>query len=203
MSIKNIVFDMGNVLVKYDAMLVCKHFIENEEDCKQVCTSVFVSPEWIMLDMGVITEEKAMLRMKSRLPERLHTAAEQCMKNWDKFNMMPVEEMRTLLESLKKKGYHLYVCSNASMRLLDCYQKVIPAWDIFDGILFSAEIKCMKPQKEMYEQFFERFSLVPEECFFIDDLDINIEGAKACGMEGYCFADGDIQKLSAYLEQLQ
>ena len=60
----------------------------------------------------------------------------------------------------------------------------------------------MKPQKEMYNHFFERFSLKPEECFFIDDLKRNIEGARACGMDGYCFADGDIGRLKKRLSGL-
>lgn len=47
---------------------------------------------------------------------------------------------------------------------------------------------------------FDRFSLKPEECYFIDDLALNIEGARACGMDGYCFADGDAGKLKKVLE---
>ena len=60
----------------------------------------------------------------------------------------------------------------------------------------------MKPQKEMYGHLFERFGLKPEECFFIDDLSHNIEGARAVGMYGYCFADGDVEKLKKRLETL-
>jgi len=89
------------------------------------------------------------------------------------------------------------------VRLLTCYHQVIPAIDCFDGIFFSAEVKCMKPQKEMYEHFFERFGLKPEECFFIDDLERNIQGAKACGMDGYCFADGDRERLKIRLASLK
>jgi len=51
----------------------------------------------------------------------------------------------------------------------------------------------------MYGRFFDRFGLKPEECYFIDDLQNNIEGAKACGMDGYCFADGDVGKLKETL----
>ena len=55
----------------------------------------------------------------------------------------------------------------------------------------------------MYEHFFRRFQLKPEECFFIDDLQLNIDGARACGMDGYCFADGDIKRLTEVLENLE
>ena len=103
------------------------------------------------------------------------------------------------IRDLKAKGYGIYLCSNASVRMLTCYKEVLPAVECFDGILFSAVVLCMKPQKEMYGHFFERFGLKPEECYFIDDLPNNIAGAKACGMDGYCFADGDVEKLKRTL----
>lgn len=73
--IKNIVFDMGKVLVGYDGMRVCEHFLQDPSDQQQVHTAVFVSPEWVQLDMGVIPEEQALAQMCSRLPERLRQPA--------------------------------------------------------------------------------------------------------------------------------
>ena len=93
----------------------------------------------------------------------------------------------------------IYLCSNASMRLPDMYKKVIPGIRHFDGVLFSAPEKCIKPQRQIYEALFSRFCLKPEECFFVDDLQLNIDGARECGMDGYCFADGDIEKLKGVL----
>ena len=57
-------------------------------------------------------------------------------------------------------------------------------------------------QKEMYQHLFDRFHLNPEECFFVDDLSLNIEGARKCGMDGYCFEDGDVDKLKTVLASL-
>ncbi len=62
--IKNIVFDMGNVLVDYIADGVCRHFIEDQETRKKVSTSIFVSPEWILLDLGVMPEDMALKRCR-------------------------------------------------------------------------------------------------------------------------------------------
>ena len=200
--IKNIVFDMGNVLVRYNGRKVCEHYLNNEEDLQQVLTGVFVSPEWVMLDMGLLTDEQALKQMCSRLPERLHEAAALCLRDWDKYNMWPIEEMEPLIRELKAKGFGLYVCSNAATRLKDIYRELLPAVECFDGVLFSAEVKCMKPQKEMYEHLFERFCLKPEECYFVDDLPLNIEGGRACGMEGYCFADADVTRLREALLKL-
>lgn len=197
---KNIVFDMGKVLVEYEADRVCRQFMTVEAEIKEVSTSVFVSPEWLMLDMGVISEEEALKRMQSRLgTEHEKKMAELCLKHWHEYNMFPKEGMKELVEELKEKGFGLYICSNASLRLLSCYEEVIPAIDCFDGVLFSAEVKCMKPQREMYEHLFERFGLNAADCFFIDDMQLNIDGAEACGMDGYCFADGDVKKLRKML----
>ena len=201
--VKNIVFDMGNVLVKYDAGKTSGRYIEDVLDRERVQTAVFASPEWVWLDMGVMSEKQALCQICGRLPERLHEAAALCLANWDRYNMWKIEEMEPLIRGLKQKGYGLYVCSNASMRLPGIYRELFPAVECFDGVLFSAEVKCVKPQREMYEHFFRRFQLKPEECFFIDDLQLNIDGARACGMDGYCFADGDIKRLTEVLENLE
>lgn len=200
--IKNIVFDMGKVLVGYDAMRVCEQYMDNPGDRQAVCTTVFVSPEWLQLDMGLISEEQATRQMCARVPKRLWEAVRLCMENWHRYCMWTRTEMEPLVRELKEKGYGIYLCSNASLRLLTCYREVIPAVDRFDGLLFSAEVRCMKPQKELYQHLFARFDLRPEECFFIDDIQLNIDGAKACGMEGYCFADGNLEKLRAVLAEL-
>lgn len=198
--IKNIVFDMGQVLVSYVGNLVCQIYIEDEQERKDVSTSVFASPEWVLLDMGVMPEEEALKKMQERLDtERKREQAEWCFWHWHEYNMKPKEGMEELVRWLKSMGYGIYLCSNASVRLLKCYKEVIPAIDCFDGILFSAEVQCLKPQKEMYGHLFDRFHLKPEECFFVDDLNLNIEGARRCGMEGYCFEDGDVGKLRTVL----
>lgn len=200
--IKNIVFDMGKVLVDYEGHKVGTVFIEDERERKEVCTSVFDSQEWLLLDMGLILEEDALQRMQSRLTtDHAKEMAELCLKHWHEYNMKPVKEMGELVRELKEQGYGIYLCSNASLRLLTC-RDIIPGIEYFDGVLFSAEVKCMKPQKEMYEHLFERFHLNPRECFFIDDLLMNVEGARACGMEGYCFADRNIEGLKECLSKL-
>lgn len=197
---KNIVFDMGKVLINYDSGRCSRYFMEDEAERREVETSVFVSPEWLLLDMGVISEEEALKRMQGRLDTpHAKEMAKQCLEHWHEHCMWGMEGMVEVLKALKEKGHRLYICSNASIRLLSCYREAIPGIEYFDGVLFSAEVKCMKPQKEMYRHLFERFRLDPAECFFIDDLQLNIDGGKACGMDGYCFADGDMEALKKRL----
>ncbi|MDU3397233.1 MAG: HAD family phosphatase [Clostridiales bacterium] len=201
--IKNIVFDMGNVLVDYVGDKVCRVLTQDEQLAKEVATAVFVSPEWILLDMGVISEEEGLRKMRSRLDtEEKRQLADQCFWHWHEYNMTAKPGMEKVVRELKNSGYGIYLCSNASVRLLSCYKNIIPAIECFDGILFSADVKCLKPQKEIYIHLFNRFALKPEECFFIDDLEVNVQGGRDCGMEGYCFEDGDVSRLKEVLKGL-
>lgn len=200
--IKNIIFDMGRVLVEYDPMKVCTHFMDNEEEQKQVLEEVFHSSEWVELDRGTITEEEAMITIQNRLPQgHVRESAQQCMDHWDEYNIWPKEGMEAVVKNMKGQGYNIYLLSNASLRLRR-YQHVIPGIDLFDGTIVSAEELCIKPEPEIYERLFTKYQLKPGECFFVDDLQVNIDGARKCGMEGYCFADGNVEKLKKVLEEL-
>lgn len=197
--IRNIVFDMGKVLLDYDPVKVCWQFTDREEDVALIGKELFFSEEWVMLDRGDITEEEALLRVQGRLPdERLKTMAAESLAHWHEYNISPKPGMRELVIALKERGCRIYLCSNASLRLR-VFQDQIPGIEYFDGTLVSAEERVLKPEPEIFERLFERYSLRPEESFFIDDLEVNIEGARRCGMDGYCFADGDVERLKKYL----
>ena len=85
--------------------------------------------------------------------------------------------------------------------LLEVQKKQIQ--DTYEAVYMNvSEEKLLKPQKEIYERLFEKFNIKPEESYFIDDLQLNIDGAAACGMKGYCFADGNVEKLQKALESL-
>ena len=85
--------------------------------------------------------------------------------------------------------------------LLEVQKKQIQ--DTYEAVYMNvSEEKLLKPQKEIYERLFEKFNIKPEESYFIDDLQLNIDGAAACGMKGYCFADGNVEKLQKALDKL-
>ena len=69
-----------------------------------------------------------------------------------------------------------------------------PGSRYFDGRIVSADWRLLKPQHEIYETLFREYGLRPGECFFVDDLNINIEGALCAGMDGTVF-DGDMARL--------
>ena len=183
--IRNILFDMGNVLIYFDRNLFMDRLGVSEEDKKLLMRQVFLSVEWVRMDRGSMVEADAVASCRKRLPERLHGAAEKLIAMWDR-PILPIPGMYELIEELKGKGYGIYLLSNASLRQHEYWPR-IEASRFFDGTLISADEGVIKPQPEIYRLILERFGLKAEECFFIDDVPANIEGALCCGISGAVF----------------
>lgn len=197
--IKNIVFDMGNVIIRFDPELFMVRLGLAEEDRRLLKRELFVSLEWSRMDRGSLTDEEAAEIVCRRVPERLHDAVRRLVGMWDR-PILPVEGMYELVEELKDMGYGIYLLSNASFRQHDYWPRV-PASKFFDGTLISADVKLVKPQPEIYRLLCDKFSLVPEECVFIDDSTSNAEGAYFCGINALVF-HGDAHEMRLKLNEL-
>ena len=188
--IRNILFDMGNVLLRFDRQVFLDRLTVTEEEKQLLLQEVFLSPEWVEMDRGTLREETAEPIMCSRLPSHLHEAVHQLTSCWDQ-PILPMAGMARLVTELKEAGDGIYLLSNASVRQ-HAYWPRVPGSELFDGTLISADEGVMKPQPEIYRLCLDRFRLKPEECFFIDDVPANIAGAKECGISGTVFhADAD------------
>ena len=183
--IRNILFDMGNVLIHFDRKVFLDRLEVSEEEKQLLLREVFLSVEWVQMDRGTLREETAEPLICQRLPEHLHGAVHSLVSLWDE-PMLPIAGMAELVQELKNNGYGIYLLSNASIRQHDYWSK-IPGWQFFDGKVISADEKVMKPHPDYYRMALERFDLKPEECFFIDDVPANIEGALYCGIPGTVF----------------
>ena len=184
-SYKNILFDMGNVLVTYNPEWVIRQYTEDEELIREVKNIVFNSQEWFLLDAGLIEEEKAERNWMERLSsDKARELAHLSFQNWHLYNMKTIPGTAEIIRAVKENGKEIYLLSNASLRLLSIYKEVIPAVECFSGIFYSAAHKCVKPQDIIYERFLKEYSLNPADCFFIDDLEENISAAKAVGISG-------------------
>ena len=196
--IKNIVLDMGNVVIRFDPRAFIARFGVNEEERELLMREVFLSPEWVMLDRGTLNDEQAAEILCPRLPEHLREIARKLISFWDR-PILEVEGMYPLIEELKGLGCGIYLLSNASCRQPDYWQRV-PAAKLFDGTLISASVKLLKPMPEIYEKFFETFALKREECFFIDDNPANVEAALYVGMPATVFHN-DVPRLRRELRE--
>ena len=189
---KNVIFDMGNVLLTYDPEVCLNHIVEKEEDRALIRRELFEGPEWVQGDLGELTDEERFNGVSKRVPERLHEELRRCTVEWDKC-MHPVKQAREFCDYLKKSGFGIYVLSNASSSFYRYFPRFAP-FDYFDGIVVSCDVHIIKPDIRIYQHLLKKYNLRADECFFIDDLEANIEGARNAGIDGAVF-EGDFWRL--------
>ena len=190
--VKNIVFDMGNVLTGYTmAEYICRH-TNTDSERKIIKNEVCGSIEWIQMDRGILTDEEAIASICKRVPEVYHSLVEQFIREF-RMEQESNPPMENLVRKLCEAGYDLYLLSNTSWRFHK-FSKNILSISYMKGIWISCEHGYLKPEKEAYFCFFEKFGLKPEECLFIDDSAANIEAAMRCGMQGIVY-HGDVEEL--------
>ena len=198
--IKNIVFDMGNVLVGWTPMAFALRAAGNEEDAKVLHAALFEPREWGMADAGLLSREELLCLALERTPSRLRETMRRLEADWPLW-MRPIEGAEGFVRRCKAAGMKLYLLSNAG----DQFPAVLenrPFYPLFDGFMVSAHEKLAKPDPRIYRRLCERFDLKPEECFFIDDIEAYILGAVSIGMQGIVF-DGDYTKAHKALEEME
>ena len=198
--IKNVVFDFGQVMIRFEAKYMVEQYVSDAEDSALLQEVVFDRAYWNPLDTDDITDEEVIAKSCERLPERLHEAAATIYYNWI-YNIPEMEGMRELIRDLKATfGVKTCLLSDIS-RYFSEHRHEIPILAELDQLVLSADYKLAKPHRATFENLFAVCDIRPEESIFIDDNPNNIAGAKACGMMGYCF-DGDAAKLRTYLFEL-
>ena len=197
--IKNIVFDMGKVLIDWDPPAIVARENLGEADSRLLLREVFQCAEWAAMDHGWMSQEEGYERICRRLPGHLHEAARHCVFDWWKAPLDPIPGMAELVREVKALGYGVYLLSNATSTLSEYFHR-IPGAECFDGRLVSADVKMLKPEREIYAELYRRFSLDPAECFFIDDSIINVDGAWLSGMQATVFM-GDMARLRRELNE--
>lgn len=192
--IRNIIFDMGNVLLNFDPEIPLHAFVDNDADRAIIREELFHGPEWAMADAGIITNAERFEPVSKRVPERLHPQLKQCIDEWT-VCMEPLPGALNFVRAMKEKGYHLFVLSNACNMFYTYFPNHMPL-TCFDGIMVSSEEKMVKPNAEIYLHFLDKYGLKAEECLFIDDRAENVEGAEGVGIRGFVFT-GDHNAIAA------
>lgn len=195
-QIANVIFDMGGVLMSFDGAYFSRSFTESEQDAELLNRALFGSGEWPLRDAGAVDDETIAFTAKSRLPERLHPALERALAGWTALSD-PVPGMAEVVWALKRGGAGLYVLSNAGMNIEDQLRRS-PAYEAFDGVVFSAAERVMKPDARLYRTLCDRYALDPQACLFVDDNALNVAGAERVGMSAYRF-DGNVEAFKKAL----
>ena len=184
-SIKNIVFDVGMVLIDFCWEKHCRTLGFSDEVIAAFDVNMIHSKYWDMLDEGLVTTQEAIDAFIGSMPqyekelEQFWAAPEGLVEEYD--YSVP------LISKLQEKGYKVYLLSNYP---LDMYQLHWPSFEFFklvDGYVVSAPEKMKKPNPAIYELLCERYGLKAEECIFIDDRQENVDAAIGVGMESVLF----------------
>ena len=197
--IRNLLLDLGNVTVRFSPAAMIEPWAENEQDRGDILQALFAHSDWGLCDAGRLTEAQLHENARARLPERLHPALENIILHWPEY-MTPLPGAEAFLKTMKSRGFRLIALSNAPARYAD-FKKNMPILKHFDGEVISALVGLAKPGREIFEYALSAFSMKPEECFFVDDLPHNVEGAASAGIGG-CVFDGDHQALMSLIDQI-
>ncbi len=198
--IRNIVFDLGNVLISFRPSKFFESKNYPETITAKILEDIFRSNEWLMLDNGNITTAEAINSIAAKSTLRREEIAH--IFNLRKEMMFPLDQNVRLLQGLKKHDYRLYFLSNFPLDIFEDIKTGYFFFRYFDGGIISSEVKYSKPDRRIYEILIEKYSLVAAESLFIDDVEVNVKAAEELGMKGLVtFGSEDISReLEAVLD---
>ncbi len=186
MLIKNIVFDVGNVLVRWDPVSVVIKTFPDVVDPKELSKAIFKHETWLDLNRGIISEEQAMALYRERLPA--HAREFEFMMDNVRASLLPLEDSIALLRKLSKH-YKVFALTDNTIEIMAYLKKQYDFWPLFEGIVVSAEVGVLKPSKAIYHHLLDVYQLNAQETIFIDDHLPNVQGAREVGIKAIRFQE--------------
>lgn len=177
--IRNIIFDLGNVLLSFQPIEYLTSKLSDSNKVNEIYDIIFKSSEWLDLDRGIIDEAQAVNNFCLRSPEN-ESHIRSCMENWYAL-LSPIDKSVEILKEVKAKGYNTYILSNFHEQAFQYVTSKHDFFKDFDGEVISYREKLLKPESEIYMKFVTNYGLEPEESLFIDDTEINVNGASKLG----------------------
>ena len=192
-----VVFDVGNVLVRFDPDKMLHEFFPGQEELqRRLMSRVYRTPYWIMLDHGIITYDEALEAMTGREGD-LRESIRYILQNWQDLKETVPEGIETL-RAVKAHGKKAYVLSNYHTDAFAYIEKKYDFFSLFDGKVVSAEIGLLKPDPAIYRRLTEKYGLKPTRSVFIDDTPVNVEAAMTLGWQGVCYNEpGKLKRFFA------
>lgn len=182
---KNVVFDVGGVLLEWNPGRVLQAFYADELERERMKKLIFFHADWLELDRGTLSEAALLQRIGARagrpVPE-LATLFEVV-----RDSLHPKQDTVALLGSLAARGVPLYCLSNMPSKIYAALSQRFDFWQHFDGIVISGDIRMVKPEPEIFHHLLGRFGLAAGDTVFVDDLPANVEAAQRLGLHGVVF----------------
>lgn len=194
-AIKNIFFDVGGVILADGPAYFAQTLINQEE--RETARAIAKSNAWHAWIKGKI--------LRNELSATLAQYFDVALVEWiiaETLNPQRpfIKETVAIIKQLKAAGYRLYILSNFSQESYDTFVQDNDLFNLFDGMIFSYQVGCLKPDHEIYNRLLDIYHLDAEESLFIDDSVDNINSARELGIDGIVYQQGT---LIAALQELQ
>ena len=183
--IKNIIFDVGKVLVEVRWHEVMRELGFDEAIVELVANATVCSSMWGEYDRSKLPYEEMLKKFVMNNP-----TVEKEIRLFMKHEKEAIREFpyaREWVKSFRDKGYKCYVLSNYPKGTFENTREERSFEEFLDGAVYSFQVQMVKPEKEIYQMLLERYDLIPEECVFIDDNQANVEVARELGMNAIQF----------------
>ena len=184
--IRNMVFDIGNVLMGFRWKEYMRSlFGENEALIQTINQGIWHNGCWAAMDKGEMDGAATLRSAVAFAPQyekEIKLTLDRVALAFHKFGYAV-----PWLKELKRMGLNVYYLSNYSAFSIAANPDVLNFIPYMDGGVFSFEVKAVKPDPEIYRCLCDKYDLKPEECLFTDDVPANVKGAQACGFQGIVF----------------
>jgi putative hydrolase of the HAD superfamily len=118
-------------------------------------------------------------------------------------HLRPNEPMIEFMRELRGRGYKMAICTNNIREWEAHWRAMLPVDEIFDVVVDSAFVGSRKPEPQIYEITLERLGAAPEEAVFVDDVELNCDGARRLGITAIRFRSTEqaIEQIEAALRE--
>jgi len=185
----NYIFDIGNVLVNYKPIEFLEELFSDSLVVDELYSTIFQSPQWLDMDRGLLSFCEATDIFCAQKPN-LQTEIKKTMQNVNAI-FTPINETIKLLPAIKEAGHGLYYLSNIQVEIRDYLISKHEFFKLFDGGVFSCDVKLIKPSPEIYQHLLKKYHLNAESCVFFDDMPENVTAAKKEGMKALLFTTAE------------
>ena len=192
--IKNIVFDIGNVLGKFRWDELLEELQITGETFEQVANAtVRNSKWWNEFDRSAFSDEEIIAGCVASAPvyeKEIRLLFEHCAKFVREYSYS-----KDWIVQLKQQGYKVYLLSNYAKTAFEGIKNNFQFYPIVDGEVISYQVHLIKPDARIYQTLLEKYSLKAEECVFLDDREENIVAAKKLGFHGIVFTSKEVAEV--------
>ena len=183
-AIRNVIMDLGGVMLEWNPDHLLTRFQPEPELRRQLRAAIF-GPDWHLFDRGRLSEAELLERLVSGSGQSRDDLADIIAAVRE--SLLEKPETVKLVRALQQRGFDIYCLSNMPGPMYEHLRRRHTFWDVFRGVVISAEIQMMKPEPEIYTHLLERFGLLAEESVFVDDMQANVDGAKRVGLHAIRF----------------